>query len=182
MASITKNVVVVTGLAGAGKSTVSRALSEKHGWSAVMSDNYRYVPGTWNKLPAVEFLNAVYNAINASPSETVIVDSTYNDPHDPEHARMLLIDSLASSPGARVYIFKPATVEEQASMLVDRCIRRATGEDTSATSPETYESRGKLLAKNILHHEENVKALDFLASTVAPGRCTIVSRDDLAGL
>jgi adenylate kinase family enzyme len=47
--------IVVTGMAGAGKSTFSRLLSKKTGLPVISLDLHRWNPG-WVRLPVVEFL------------------------------------------------------------------------------------------------------------------------------
>jgi adenylate kinase family enzyme len=53
--SIIGNRIVVTGMAGAGKSTFSRALSTKIGLPVIHLDLYSWNPG-WVRVPAGEFI------------------------------------------------------------------------------------------------------------------------------
>ena len=69
--AIVGNRIVVTGMAGAGKSTFSRALSTKTGLTLIHLDLHSWKPG-WVRVPAGEFLEKQRTLLAA---ERWIVDS-----------------------------------------------------------------------------------------------------------
>jgi putative MATE family efflux protein len=70
--------IIVKGGAGAGKSTLSRALGKKFGLPVIHLDRYVYGPG-WKK---VEFAEVRARVAQALASNRWVVDGTYSDLHD----------------------------------------------------------------------------------------------------
>lgn len=181
------NIVIVTGLAGAGKSQFTRYTEFTYPYKVkafVEADKFRYEPGTWNKLPLATFVSAVHKAIDDASkiSSFVVLDTTYNDAHDAEQARQVLVDGLIRDGRVALVVMVVAKDRKhQASMLIQRCINRATGNDTSSSSPETFESRGALLCKNILNFDANVEALKGLERKCAERAipCFTTTLDDI---
>jgi len=156
-----KQLIIITGLPGGGKSTISKQLSTKYGYEIITVDKFRYVSNTWIKLPYKNFRENVLTAITNCISQTVIIDSSYNDATDPENARVKLINELLKK-AIELWIIEPEELEKQISLIIDRSINRYIGIDNTSTSPETSSSRAKLVIKNIQYYDDNVKFLDTL--------------------
>jgi len=153
--------IIITGLAGDGKSCASIEYASKYNLEVIHSDDYRYVIGTWKKLPFDEFNTNVLQALNAN-NTTKVYESTYRDASDLEDSRRKLINSLIENNlVSELLIFKPTNVKNQLSNLLTRSFNRANGTETCKTI-ETAKNITQYLIKCYTHYEENCKALNEL--------------------
>lgn len=150
--------ILITGLAGNGKSTLAMSLSTHLGYKVVNTDVYRYGPG-WTKLPFDEYFRTVMAAINSDDTPKII-EGTCHDAHDPEDARKILFYKLLDY-AKYVLVIKELTKEQTAASLIDRCINRAFGGEPGVPA-ETSIGRAKLLIKSIECYNENVAHLHEL--------------------
>ena len=151
-------VIIVTGLAGSGKTTLSTKLSKR----VVHSDTFRYYTGTWNKLPYTVFREAIFNAISDDIVHSAVYESTYRDAHDREESRKRVIDELIESGKAtKLVVIKPTTLKNDLTSVVARSMRRARGEEKGAAA-ELPENVTALILKFVQEYDENCNALNLL--------------------
>lgn len=157
---VLKTMLVITGQAGSGKSTLARRL-ESIGASrlcVVHADSYRYVPGTWDRLPAAVFIDKVRAVVTATEAPIVVIETSYLDAHDVEHAQLQLVKLLKEA-GAAVGVIKPfETAFAQSVALMQRSLNRASGAEAPGAA-ETAENVVRLLKKNEEHFGATSAAL-----------------------
>lgn len=160
-----RDLILVVGLAGAGKTTVAKKLGE-FGHEVVHSDTLRYSDQQWTRRPVFDYHARVQEAIAAArgrlqPGKCVVFESSYRDANDPDNARALVLRELVTQ-AKQVFIIRTEGLVNDTARLIDRCIGRAAGTEPQGACPETSENRARLLIKFIQNHDENKKALsDF---------------------
>jgi hypothetical protein len=144
--------IIVTGLAGSGKTTLTHSLTNH---KIIHCDDYRYGEN-WKKLSYLEYRDAILNAVN----ESSIIEGAYYDAHDSENARIKVFQELITLYNATVYIIKPKNLVETVSNLIDRSIGRAIGTISQGTCPETSVTRARLIIKNVQYYDINCTHLN----------------------
>lgn len=175
-----QDVIIVTGMGGAGKSTHARSLLNDER-AIVATDEYRYEPGSWKKVPRDLYVGDVFEAIDniTAAGKVAIVEGIYLDTSDPEDARGYLMRALLSRAQAVHIVECFATSEAQCTALRERFERREQGLERPAARPETEASVARLQAKCTHNFNEVVASLHQLAASAgARSGCTWVPRED----
>jgi hypothetical protein len=166
--------VIVTGFAGAGKSTLAKQLAADLGATVVSADEFRYERGTWTKRPLAEFQAAVEAAI-AHVRGPWVYESSYLDISDPENARGVVIDTLLSTyRDVTLYVLHGPcrTLQEN---VIARSLARAAGRlGTEAGATESPRSILALIRKIEDGYDRVNASLQQLRINVAHDPCVSV--------
>lgn len=155
-----RNTIIVTGLPGTGKSVVAERLANEHHGLLVNCDSHRYGEN-WSKKPFLVYHDAIMRQL--SQGGLKVIEGSYYDAHDAEHARMRVFNELVQTYPTQVQVFmikSPKDVTSLVAALIDRSVRRATGAESSGTCPESSMARAKLVMKNIRNFEANCNYLE----------------------
>lgn len=173
-----QDVIIVTGMGGAGKSTHARTLQNEER-EIVTTDEYRYEPGSWIKVPLDSYIKDVCGAVDniTAKGKVAIVEGIYCDTSDPEDARRALVKVLLPR-AQEVHIIECyRNSKEQCTALQDRFARRLLGLEQPAARPETQASVSRLLDK-CTHNFRTVETSLHMLAAAAGERCVWVARVD----
>lgn len=137
--------IVITGLAGSGKTTLAKAIASKYNLDCIHIDDFRYGEN-WKKKSFDEFKNDLFNHTKKCKTDLVVVEGTYHDPHDENNSRIKVHHQLWND--ACMLIILKIDKLKRIGRLIDRSIKRVLNQDSGSCS-ETTSSRARLMIKNI---------------------------------
>ncbi len=152
--------IIITGLAGSGKTTLSHLLripsdpTDK----IISCDNFRYSDSNWTKKPYIQYQSDIFDQIDRD-AHNKIIEGAYHDASDPENARALVFHELLPTTKL-IIIIKPSNLVSSLENIINRSLRRYTGEEPQGSCAETSSSRARLVIKFVQNYEQNMAKLD----------------------
>jgi len=153
--------IIITGLAGCGKTIIATDLSGKLGFPVLHCDDFRFGPN-WFRKTYEDYSAGLLAAVYAD-DQPKIIEGAYYDAHDPEHCRMRAFHELIKGGQVKEIYIVFSNKITQVSQLIDRCIGRANGTIPQGTCVESSHNRACLLIKAIENYDTNVLQLNMLA-------------------
>jgi hypothetical protein len=155
-------ITLIVGLAADGKTTLAETLAKVHGGVPFKSDDCRYVPDTWTRRDAAEFIADVEARLKEEAGKKVLIDTTYNDAHDPQNARRRLVDELIKSGRVGTLIIFKSEEMEHLEGIMTRSFNRLLKTERQGAAKETPKDVAALMRKSVKNYEANVAALEEL--------------------
>lgn len=152
-----RQLILITGLGGSGKTTLAEQLAKHMNLKTIRTDDYKFGEN-WRRKSWQEYFDALMGDIDFEKGRYVVEGIFYSTGDNENQSQRMFHYLLQYS--TCVIVIDPDEKVEHAASLIDRSIRRYTGEEPQGTCVESRENRARLLIRCIESYDRNVKQLD----------------------
>lgn len=143
-------VTVIVGMCGTGKTVLAKSMSK----NVISIDEYRYTLD-WKKKDFNLFRQQVFDKIDEN-DEDKIVEGSYFDVNDPEHAREKVFNEIIDKYKTKIIVIEPKSLHQAVTSIVSRSMRRYAGHESQNGdgNVETASNVAGLVLKQVNNYDK----------------------------